>query len=129
MSSVAVIILGREVTQISPFGLSDAIPHCVDHEVQTKNPQRRGERVPGNETSGGKEILSGLGIRGDWDGGRSCTFTHGDSPEICGEHGGGDLEEEYEPGACEEVSFPRECLLGPRRDMVERIFRLDGRDQ
>jgi len=62
VSSGFMICWRHEITQISAFGISDTIPHRVDHEVQTKNPEQRSSGVFGNETSGSKEVLSGLGI-------------------------------------------------------------------
>ena len=117
------------INQVSAFSIPDAIPHRVGNKIQAKNPQRRCEGVPGNETSGGEEILSGLGIHCDRDRGGSRAHAHGDSAKICGQQSDRNAEKEYEPTLKPEVSFPESSLLGQGRDMVERIFRLDGRDQ
>ena len=121
--------LRNAINQGSAFGVSDAIPHRVGHKVQAKNPERRREGISGNETSGVEEILSGLGIYCDRDSRGSRAHPHGDPTQVCSEQSGGDAEEKYEPALKPEVSFSESSVLGPGRDMVERIFRLDGRDQ
>ena len=121
--------LRNAINQVSAFGVPNAIPHRVGNKVQAKNPQRRSERVSGNETSGVEEILSGLGIYCDRDSGGSRAHPYGDPTQVCSEQSGGDAEEKYEPALKPEVSFPESSVLGPGGDMVERIFRLDGRDQ
>ena len=114
------------INKVSTFGIQNAISYCVGYKVQTKNPESWRTRVSGNETSGGRKILSGLGIYCDWYCGGSYTSAYGDSTEICCEYGCGDFKKEYEQGTKPEVSFPESSVLGQRRDMVQRIFRLYG---
>lgn len=117
------------IDQGSAFRVSDAVSHRLGDKVQAKNPEQRRQGVSGNETSGGEEILSGLGIHCDWNSGRSRPYSYGDPAEVRGQQGGGDVKEEYESAPEPEVSFPLPSVLGPGRDLVERIFRLDGRNQ
>jgi len=114
------------INKVSTFGIQNTISHCVGDEVQTKNPESWRTGVSGNETSGGKEILSGLGIYCDWCRRRPCTFTHGDSAEIRSEYSGRDVKEKHEQAVESEVSFPQAGVLGQRWYMVKRIFRLHG---
>ena len=114
------------IDKVSTFGIQNTISHCVGDKVQTKNPESWCTGVSGNETSGGKEILSGLGIYCDWYSRGSYTFAHGDSTEICSQYGCGDFKEEREQGIKPEVSFPQAGVLGQRWYMVERIFRQHG---
>ena len=114
------------INKISTFGIQDAISYCVGNEVQTKNPESWRTGVSGNETSGDKEILSGLGICCDWYRRRPYTFAYGYSPKICSQYGCGDFKEEYEQRTKPEVSFPQAGVLGQRGYMVQRIFRLYG---
>ncbi len=100
------------INKVSAFGLQDTISYCVGDKVQTKNPESWCTGVSGNETSGGKKILSGLGIYCNWCSRRPHTFTHGDSAEIRGKYGGGDFKEEYKQGTEPEVSFPQAGILG-----------------
>ena len=100
------------IDKVGTFSIQDAIPHCVGDKVQTKNPESWRRGVSGNETSGGKEILSGLGIHCDWYRRRPYTFAYGDSTEICSQYGCGDFKEEREQGIKPEVSFPQAGVLG-----------------
>ena len=100
------------INQVSTFGIPYAVPHTMDNEVQTKDPGQGCCAVPENETSGGTQILSRMGIyhRGDRDG--SCASAHGDTAEIRSKHSGRGAEEEYKQRTEQEVSFPERLLLG-----------------
>ena len=54
------------IDKVSTFCIQDAISHCVGNKIQTKNPEPGRTSVSGNETSGNKEVLPGLGIYSDW---------------------------------------------------------------
>jgi len=100
---------------INPFGtrsIQDAIPHSLGNQVQTENPEQGCRGVPENETSGGTEVLSGLGVHSGRDGRRPRASAHGDPTEICGEHGDRSFKKEREPGAQQKVSFSERFLLG-----------------
>ena len=126
MSSGLMIYYMHAIDKIGTFGIQNTISHCVGDEVQTKNPESWRTKVSGNETSGGKKILSGLGIYSDRCSRGPCTFTHGDTAEIRSECSGRDVKEEHEQRTKPEVSFPQAGVLGQRRNMVKRIFRLHG---
>ena len=100
------------INQVSPYGVPYAIPHRMGNQVQTKNPERGRQGVLENETSRGKEILSGLGVYRDRYCRRPFTSAYGDSAEILGKHDSGDVEEKYFSGVKPEVSFSQECILG-----------------
>jgi hypothetical protein len=100
------------INKVSTFSIQNTISYCVGNKVQTKNPEFRGTSISGNETSRDGEILSGLGIYGDRYRRRPYTFAYGNSTEICGQYGCGDIKEEYEQGAESEVSFPQAGILG-----------------
>lgn len=123
MSSELMIYCIDAINQVSTFGIQDTISYCVGDEVQTKNPEPWCTGVPGNETSGSKEVLSGLGIYCDWYRRRPYTFAHGNSAQIRSQHGCRDVKEKHEQAIKPEVSFPQGCVLGQRWDMVKRIFR------
>jgi len=114
----------REVNQIGTFGIQDTISYCVGNQIQTKNLEQGSPGISGNETSGGKKILSGLGVYFDRYLRRPFTFAHGDSTKVLCEYGCRDAEEKHEQALKPEVSFPQTGVLGQRRYMVQRIFRL-----
>jgi hypothetical protein len=93
-----VIYCMHAINQVGTCGIPYAIPHSMGNQVQTKNPEQGCWGVFENETSGGAEVLSGLGIYRDRNGRRPSASAHGDSTEVFGESCDRGIEDKYEQG-------------------------------
>ena len=68
------------IKEIGTFRISNAISHSMGNSLSEKYPRKRSEPVLKDETSGSREILSGLGDKDYRDGQRSYSPIYGDTP-------------------------------------------------
>lgn len=119
-----------ETPSTGACGVEDPVPFGVGDAVSAENPRARNSRLSQEGPSGSAGISPRLVSGGDRGGPGPCPSAYGDSTEVRGVKGGGDVE------ACHESAAEREIpariaqrVVGWWRDLGTRIFRLHGGDQ
>jgi hypothetical protein len=110
-----------------PCGVQDSVPCGVGDAVSAKNSRARDSRIFEEGPPGRAGISPRLVSGGDWGGTGPCPPAHGDSAEVRGFKGSGDLEKCNQSAA--ERAIParvEQSVLGWWWDLGTRVFRLHG---
>ena len=116
-----------EAPSTGSCGLQDPVPFGMGDTVPAENPRARNSRISQEGPSDSAGISPRLVSGGDWGGTGPCSSAHGDSAEVRGLKGGGDLEKRDQSAAEREIPARAEqSVLGWWRGLGTRIFRLHG---
>ena len=119
-----------ETPSTGACGVQDPVPFGVGDTVSAENPCARDSGISQEGPPGSAGISPRLISGGDWSGAGPCPSAHGDSAEVRGLKGGGDLEKRNQSAAEREIpARVEQSVVGWWRGLGTRIFRLHGGHQ